>query len=484
MKRESFFLGILCFAIIGCSGQSNKADVPQKAAALTFEERQKRSIPNNNSEIKLQPNPDFNFRIAAKKVTPGVVHIKSTYSYEGPKNQNDNFWFRFFFGGGTEKPQAEASGVIVSSDGYIVTNDHVVEDAENIEIILQNQKSYKAKVIGIDPETDLALLKIEENNLTFIEFGNSNDVEVGDWVLAVGNPFNLTSTVTAGIVSAKARNIDILKRKGAVESYIQTDAAINPGNSGGALVDYTGKLIGITSAIATPTGAYAGYSFAVPVNIVKKIIDDLLISGKVKRGYLGMILKEMTSEESKQLKTDITSGVFVDSILEGGAAMEADMKTKDIITAIDDHEVTTSAQLQEILEQHHPGEKVSLKVLRKGKEKRIELTLKEFEGKFPKSIVSKTQMLKNLGIKIKPLTDKEKKQLKVSGGVKVTEISKGKIYYNTNIKEGFIITRINGTPVNTEDEFIKAIENSKGNVTLEGLYPDFFGVFYYGFNLD
>ena len=238
------------------------------------------------------------------------MHIKATFTNDstqffGPIN--DDFWRRFFSEVIESKFQVEASGVIVSSDGYIVTNDHVVEGAKDIEILLPNKKTYKAAVIGIDPETDLALLKIQETNLNFIEFGNSDEVEVGDWVLAVGNPFNLTSTVTLGIVSAKARNINISKSKNAVESYIQTDAAMNVGNSGGALVDYRGKLIGINAAITTSTGSYAGYSFAIPINIVKKIIDDLLINGKVNRGYLGMVVKNISEGVSKQLNTNLGS---------------------------------------------------------------------------------------------------------------------------------------------------------------------------------
>ncbi|OFY87411.1 MAG: hypothetical protein A3F72_04210 [Bacteroidetes bacterium RIFCSPLOWO2_12_FULL_35_15] len=485
MKKNKIFLYLLFFAIIGCKGQDSKNDTLKKVAGITFEEKQKKDISKIIPEQQLTiQNGNFNFRIAAKKATPGVVHIKSTYSaneYFG--YYHDDFWYRFFSQGDTSKPQSDASGVIVSSDGYIVTNEHVVVNAESIEVILHNQKSYKAKVIGIDPETDLALLKIQESNLSFIEFGNSDEVEVGDWVLAVGNPFNLTSTVTAGIVSAKARNINILREKGAVESYIQTDAAINPGNSGGALVDYNGKLIGVNSAIATPTGAYAGYSFAIPINIVKKIIDDLLISGKVKRGYLGIVLKELTDTESKHLNTDITVGVYIDSLIKGGAAIQADLQLKDIIIAIDGHPIKTSAQFQEIMVQHHPNEKIMLTIIRKGKEKRIPVVLNEYEGTAPNPIVAKTEFMEKLGIRLEQLSEKEKKRMKLSG-LKVVEVAKGIIYNNTNIKKGFIITKVNGRTVNTEDEFIKAFENNKGIITIEGGYPNFTGIFFYTFGID
>lgn len=493
MKRAELFICIICFEIIGCNGQnSSKFDTPMTIAGITFEEKQKRELSNNTADPSLlDPSPDLNFRIAAKKATPGVVHIRTTYPldsrFDSHSQFSEDFWYRFFSEEPLTKQQADASGVIVSSDGYIVTNDHVVQDAEDIEITLQDQRSYKAKVVGLDPETDLALLKIKETNLSFIEFGNSDEIEVGDWVLAVGNPFNLTSTVTAGIVSAKARGINIKSEGdevGRSESYIQTDAAVNRGNSGGALVDFNGKLIGINSIIATPTGAYAGYSFATPVNTVKKIIDDLLINGKVQRGYLGLVLKNMNADMSREFNTDITTGVYIDSVLSGGAAMEAELKLKDIITAVDDHRIITSAQLKEIIDRHRPNEKIILTIIRNGKEKRVPLTLKGIEGIFPKTVINKKELLKKLGIKVVELSDKEKKKLKLTSGLKVAEISKGEIYNNTNIKKGFIITKINGKPVNTEQALAKAFENKKSGITLEGIYPGFPAIIYYTFSLN
>jgi serine protease Do len=483
MRRNKLFICVLCFSIAACRGQDNKVDSENKTGHLTFEEKQKADLAKRTDESKATlVNPDFNFRLAAKRVTPGVVHIRSTYSgqqYSG--SLNNDFWYRFFSEGDI-KPQANASGVIVSSDGYIVTNDHVIEDAEDVEIILYNERSYKAKIIGIDPETDLALLKIEETNLPFIEFGNSDEVEVGDWVLAVGNPFNLTSTVTAGIVSAKARNINILKRRGAVEAYIQTDAAVNPGNSGGALVDYNGKLVGINSAIATPTGAYAGYSFATPVNIVKKIIDDLLVGGKVKRGYLGAVLKNVPAGELKLSGADI-AGVYIDSMITGGAAMEADLKLKDVIVAVDSHKVVTTTNMKEMLEQHRPGEVITLTILRDGKEKYIPVTLKAEEGTIPRPVIAKAEIFSKLGIRLEELTKDEKKKLNLTNGLKVVQVSKGKVSSNTNIKRGFIITKINGKRVNTQEDLVDVIDNSEDAIMLEGIYPDYSGVFYYAFSV-
>ena len=489
MNKNLVFLSCLCLVIIGCKCQDSKLDSSKKPKQISlFEEKQRRDIANINVKLEAKPSSSiFNFRDAAKKVTLGVVHIKATFSddnnqFFGPVN--DDFWRRFFSDVLESKLNVEASGVIVSSDGYIVTNDHVVDNADDIEVLLHDKKVYKAKVVGIDPETDLALLKIQETNLNFIEFGNSDDVEVGDWVLAVGNPFNLTSTVTSGIVSAKARNINILKRKDAVESYIQTDAVMNVGNSGGALVDYQGKLIGINAAITTPTGAYAGYSFAIPINIVKKIIDDLLISGRVKRGYLGMVLKNISDAESRQLNTLITNGVYVDSLITGGAAIEAEIKTNDIISAIDNRKIETLAQLQEIIAQHRPEEKIIITVIRKGKEKKLLLTLKEYEGTEPETLVAKAEMLTNLGIKIQELSEQEKDKLKLSNGLKIIEIQNGKINNYTNIKAGFIIIKVNGKPVKTREEFIKEYLNTKEVFTLEGVYPNSSVIYFYSFDID
>jgi serine protease Do len=486
MGKNKFLIYILYFSIIACKGQDNNKEDLKTTKGTTFEEKQKKVLDSKTDKTEAEyVNPDFNFRLAAKAVTPGVVHIRSTYSgQQFSGTLNDDFWYRFFSPGDLAKPQADASGVLVSNDGYIVTNDHVVEDAELVEVILNNDKLYTAKIVGIDPATDLALLKIDEKNLPFIEFGNSDDVEVGDWVLAVGNPFNLNSTVTAGIVSAKARNINILRTKGAVESYIQTDAAINPGNSGGALVDYKGKLIGINSAIATPTGAYAGYSFATPVNIVKKVIDDLLVGGKVRRGYLGVVFKNITDEGSKKLNAEAGSGIYIDSIVKGSAAMEAGLMLNDIITGIDDHKIANSAQMKEMLERHSPGEKVILKIVRNGKEETVPVTLKETEGTIPKPVIARAEIFARLGIRLEELSRQEKSRLNLTSGLRVTEISKGKIYSTTNIKKGFIITKVNNKRVSTQEEFADAFENNKGSVMIEGVYPQYSGVFYYAFEAD
>lgn len=260
------------------------------------------------------------------------------------------------------------SGVIVSADGYIVTNNHVVQDAVNITVTLNDKRVYKASVVGTDPSTDLALIRIDEKNLPFLAYGNSDDVKIGEWVLAVGNPFNLTSTVTAGIVSAKARDINILGSKGAVESFIQTDAAINPGNSGGALVNTRGELIGINAAIASGTGYYTGYSFAIPVNIVKKVVDDFTRYGKIQRAYLGVYYREIDDQFAKDKGLNSLSGVYIDDVVAGGAAEKAGIRKGDIITNIQNKPVNGKSELMEVVSQLSPGDVITVAIVRDGKE--------------------------------------------------------------------------------------------------------------------
>ncbi|MDX1408157.1 MAG: trypsin-like peptidase domain-containing protein, partial [Saprospiraceae bacterium] len=329
---------------------------------------------NENGEIV-----PLDFTRIAEDVMGAVVHIKSTYSYNGYRQQpglpnpfedlfrNDPFrdFFnpRYFYRSPSPDQQpdpqvriGQGSGVIISEDGYIVTNNHVVADAVDLEVILHDNRSYQASLIGTDPSTDLALLRINENDLPTLPLTNSDDVQVGEWVLAVGNPFNLTSTVTAGIVSAKGRNINLLRERFAVESFIQTDAAINPGNSGGALVNLAGGLIGINTAIASPTGAYSGYGFAIPANIVSKVVEDLINYGVVQRGVLGVMIRTLDSHLREEQNLKATGGVFVDSLLENSAAGEAGIRAGDVILGIDDQEVLTSPQLQEIIARHRPGD--------------------------------------------------------------------------------------------------------------------------------
>lgn len=489
MKKYKLFAYLLFIMATACKSQNKDNDNNESyRETVSFEEKQKKDRLNSTEYKSSEPPPalPFNFRMPAKKAIPGVVHIISTYSIsrENFPDISTEFWYRFFSESTSHKYFAKASGVIVSSDGYIVTNSHITEGAEHIEIVLENQRSYRATIVGADLKTDLALIKIDAVNLPFIEFGNSDQLEVGDWVLAVGNPFNLTSTVTAGIVSAKARNINALSNTDEVGSFIQTDAAINPGNSGGALVDMNGKLVGINSIIATPTGAYAGYSFATPVNIVKKIINDLLRNGKVNRGYLGLVLKNLTLEKSKQFNAETSTGIYIDSVIKGGAAMDADLKAKDIILTINEHKIVTPTQMWELIEQHSPGEILAFTILRNGKEKNIPVRLKELEEIKAPHVISKTEVLGKLGIEIARISEKEKKKRKIKSGLKVTDITKGKIYEHTDIKKGFIITRVNDIPVNTREDLENAFLVNRDKILIEGIYPGLPGLFYYYFGME
>ncbi len=446
------------------------------------------------SENYMSASTDFTN--AAALTTPTVVHINTTYSPKQRSNNSNIDPFRDFFGGndfwnfrmdpyGNNGPkESSGSGVIISDDGYIVTNNHVIEDGDKITVILNNKKEYTATVVGSDPSTDLALLKIEASNLPFIHFGNSDSTKVGEWVLAVGNPFNLESTVTAGIISAKGRNINILKDKGSIESFIQTDAAVNPGNSGGALVNLHGDLIGINSAIATPTGSFAGYSFAVPVNIVKKVVNDLVKFGVVQRGYLGVSIANINEDLAKKYDIKTLEGIYVDAVNDGSAAAEAGIKSGDVITAINDVKVTSTSELQEQISRYRPNDQITVTVMRGDKQKVLNARLKNAEGET--SIVRKDQVssFATLGADFQNITSEEKKKLGVNGGVKVTKLYDGKLTKNTDIREGFIITKVDNKLINNIDDLKAALQNKSGQgVMIEGTYPNYGGTYFYAFRM-
>ncbi len=448
------------------------------------------------------------FTDVAKKVMPAVVHIKSTQLQNIPNYQYrqypdpfreffDDDLFRHFFGPHFrfESPQPQqrprgpqarvgtGSGVIISTDGYIVTNNHVIDNADDIEVTLDDNRVFKAKVIGTDRSTDLALLQIKAKDLPSIPLTDSDKVEIGEWVLAVGNPFNLNSTVTAGIVSAKGRNINILRDQSAIESFIQTDAAINPGNSGGALVNLQGGLVGINTAIASPTGAYAGYGFAVPANIVSKVVDDLLKYGIVQRGYLGLMIRDVEGNLAREKDLSVTEGVYVDSITENSAAGDAGIKEGDVILEANGTELKSSAKLLEIIGRHHPGDKVSLRVNRKGEEMDFLVTLRNREGKEKIYERDTREILDILGIEIEEIEKETARKLEINGGLRITKLSPGKLKRHTDIRVGFIITHIDGKSVKTIDQFVKILEGKEGGVMVEGIYEDYPGRYYYAFGL-
>ena len=431
----------------------------------------------------------IDFRYAAASSTPSVVHIKSTFKvervamngYQDPfQDFFGNDFFKYFHGQSPYKaePQvATGSGVIVSKDGYIVTNNHVVENADDVEVMMNNNKSYKAKIIGRDADTDLALVKVEASDLPAINFANSDSVLIGEWVMAVGNPFNLQSTVTAGIVSAKGRNINLIGNEGqkpnstAIESFIQTDAAVNPGNSGGALVNVSGELVGINTAIASPTGSYAGYSFAVPSNIVKKVIFDLQKYGVSQRGFLGVTIRTMDDKTAKDVGFDKPYGVYVDGVNKGSAAEEAGLKNKDVITKINGISVNSSPELQEQVAKYRPGDKIEVEVIRDGKTSALNVVLKNKYNTVAQ-IDNTRDILNTLGIKIENLTPNELRSLGIEGGVKITDLRDGKLSQFTDIRKGFVITQIDDEKVNNVDDFVNLLKEKNGKVLVEGIYPN------------
>lgn len=438
----------------------------------------------------------LDFTETSEKVLDAVVHIKSTQSGSSYGNQGGRelpdpfkeFFGDMFKGRSPEGMQSQprvgtGSGVIINDKGYIVTNNHVIDGADDVEVTLYNNQSYQATVIGTDPTTDLALLQIKADNLKTMSLVNSDAVEVGEWVLAVGNPLGLNSTVTAGIVSAKARSININSDKFAVESFIQTDAAINPGNSGGALVNLDGNLVGINTAIASRTGTYTGYGFAVPSNIVTKVVEDLLKYGNVQRGMLGITIRTMDGNLAKEKNVDFTKGVWVEQVGKDSGADLAGVEAGDIILSVNGMETATSPRLQEIIAGKRPGDKVLVSVNRNGKEKELEVILKNSEG--GTSIIKKEEkeVFNILGADFENLNKELAKKLDLDGGVQVSKLYPGKIKRETQIREGFIITHIDGKRIKNVDDMANMLEGKKGGVMLEGIYEDG-GKYYYAFGLD
>jgi serine protease Do len=413
-----------------------------------------------------------NFIAAAEAVTPAVVNIK-TYQTGGTLE----FWRANSYG------NASGSGVIVSSDGYVVTNNHVVEEGDEIEITLNDKREYKAKLIGVDPSTDLALLKIEASKLPYMTFGNSDSLRVGEWVLAVGNPFNLESTVTAGIVSAKGRSIDILEGQDRIESFIQTDAAVNPGNSGGALVNTNGELIGINTAIITRSGRYEGYSFAVPANLVRKVIKDLRDYGAVQRGLLGVFIDEMTNEKAKDLGLTSVEGVYITRVSPGSGADDAGLRTGDVIVGINGVKTKTLPEMQEQVGRYRPGNSIAIDYIRKGKRKKTKVILKNKSNSTDIITASTSSLMEDLGLDVRELTRDEEKRLEVQG-VKVIRIYRGSRIERTNMDPGFIITKMDNQKVTSVEDLTELLEKAEGKVMFEGGYENYPGEYYYAFPMN
>jgi len=416
---------------------------------------------------------------AAQLTVPAVVHVRTKSKIE---TTYSNPLYDFFYGNGSitrsEPVIGFGSGVIISPDGYIVTNNHVIKGAENITVTLNDNREFDAQLIATDPSTDIALLKIDAKNLAFIPFGNSDDMKLGEWVLAVGNPYNLTSTVTAGIISARARNLDILTGNYKIESFLQTDAALNPGNSGGALVNVKGELIGITTAIMSPTGGFSGNSFAVPSSIVKKVISDLKSYGKVQRAILGITPIDVNAEVAKQHNLSITEGVYISDIRNDGAARDAGLKAGDVIIKLGSVATENTSRLQEELSKFSPNDKISVIVLRDNKELTYNVILKSLENE---SKVANSGDIIIMGAKFSELSTDEKQKLGIKYGVKISELKSGK-FSKAGVEEGFIITRMNNNEVNSVNDVKNILNDTHGGLYIEGIYPN--GVIaYYAFGL-
>ncbi len=439
------------------------------------------------------------FTAASTSATPAVVHIKTKTKARQATNNlprghnpfSDLFGDDFgdLFGGPNSQTipeqRASGSGVLISDDGYIVTNNHVIDGADDINITLNNRRSYKATLVGADPASDVAVLKIDGKTLPYMVYGNSDDVKLGQWVLAVGYPLTLDVTVTAGIISAKSRSIGINRRQSEspIESFLQTDAAVNPGNSGGALINTDGQLIGINSAIASPTGSYAGYSYAIPVNIVKKVVNDLMKFGTVQRAFLGIqySMEDPTDDERKEYGLREGEGVLVGDAPVGGAASVAGIKKGDIVTKINNVKVTTGPEMVEQVTRYKPGDKVTVTYLRNGKENTVNLTLKNRAGNT--DVVKNATMVEKLGAQVQTLDKKSAAALDVPGGVVVKKIGNGSLS-KTKMQDGFVITSANGTVVKNIDDLSVILEKNKGNtVKLEGVYPGYEGNYGYPLNL-
>ena len=432
----------------------------------------------------------FDFTVAAAKVTPSVVHITSTQgamAQNGPGQEDERLqqipeMFRDFFGDSFRgMPQqrgprmGSGSGVIISSDGYIATNNHVVADADELTVMLTDNRSYTAKVIGTDPTTDIALIKIDEENLPALTLANSDNVKVGEWVMAAGNPLmGLNSTVTAGIVSATGRSIDILRQSAgnyAIESFIQTDAAVNPGNSGGALTNVDGDLVGINTAIMSPTGSYAGYSFAVPSNIVKKVVDDLKEYGKVQRALIGVQIVDVNAATAEKFDLDMTRGVYVDSVMDGGAGDEGGLEVGDVIIRVDEKTTNKSADLQSYVGRKRPGDQVTVTVMRDGDETTLNLTLKGREDEAMVASNTRSTELESLGAQFQELDEETLSELGVDHGVQVVRTYPGKLRQQ-GVRPGFVITRVANKSVKSLDDLTEVVKGEKGGVLIEGFYPD------------
>tara|TARA_A100000171_G_scaffold52177_2_gene69405 strand:+ start:2055 stop:3542 length:1488 start_codon:yes stop_codon:yes gene_type:complete len=485
MSKRQFILGMLASSLLG--GLVVLLGISFFGGTETvngsFSLNRSNSVATSFGTISDEPHDysvpaGVNFIEASRKIVPAVVHITNREEIKGTSSR-----WRRLLRNGVKFRESTGSGVLISEDGYITTNYHVVEGADELEVRLDDNRRLKAEIIGADPDTDLALIKINAKGMPYIDFGNSDQVEVGEWVLAVGNPFDLNNTVTAGIVSAKARNINLITgntdNRYGIESFLQTDAVVNRGNSGGALVNLQGELIGINTAIATNTGTFSGYSFAVPSILVKKVMDDLLEFGEVKRGLLGVTIRDADGVGTVEL-----SGVRIMGVSPGGAADEAGLKEEDVITGVDGKEVKTTSQLQELIARKRPGDAVSISYKRKGDDRETSLKLQNRESLAaidlaePELIFEKedgvsenTLTYEIAGAVFEDLSSQLKKSLNLEGGVHLSQLGEG-AWKASGVKEGFVITKVGDDDITSLEQFQKIIDTKTKDFYVMGKYPN------------
>jgi len=499
MKSKAILIGAI--AVVGTGLLFATGVTGKRAYNSVLDEPQTPVVKTTYTATSPAAQP-VDFEKAASAAVPSVVHIKVTMKAKevshmetpGGDDQDDPFggMFRRFFGDGGQgghqfvepDQKASGSGVIISSDGYIVTNNHVVNGATDITVTMNNRRNFKAKVVGTDPNTDLALIKIDAKDLPVMNIGNSDDVKLGQWVMAIGYPLNLDVTVTQGIVSAKSRNIGINTQAVApVESFIQTDAAVNPGSSGGALVNTNGELIAINSAIASPTGSFAGYAYAIPSNLMKKVISDIMKYGSVQRGYLGISMAPEGLDDASKKKLGMTNtdvdGVYVIETSPNGAAAKAGIQKGDVITNVDDQPVTSDARLAELIARDKPGDHVKLTFVRNGETKTADAVL---QGKLGNFASTETAAVESLGAKFSDVSKDDAARLGIDGGVVVNDIQNGVLSNQTNMRPGFIITKIGDIRVHNVAELKDALSKQGSNFQIQGVYPDSKDVYYYGIN--
>ena len=481
MSLTTLRVAVVAVALFGATACGNKtvsdetaSNAMQQQPQTVVEAAQNTPQVYRASFLPTENNPDF--VDAAEASVNAVVHIKTTI-IQKTTTYNDFFgaFLEHLYGlpgqSQSNKMVAYGLGVVLSPDGYIVTNNHVVEGADEVEVTFNNKVVRKATIVGTDPTSDLALVKVDGADFDYLVFGDSDKVKVGEWVLAVGNPFNLTSTVTAGIVSAKARNIGILGENSNVESFIQTDAAVNRGNSGGALVNTKGELIGINAAIASHTGSYEGYSFAIPSNIVRKVVDDLLMYGETQRAYIGIYPQEMDAERAGKAGMEQIKGVYVAGVTPEGAAQKAGIREGDVIEQINGTEVNSTTQLMEVIRQYRPGDEVDIQVVRNGRDHNYRVSLLNEEGST--DVVKRGESFYNatFGVMLQPVSKQEAKTLRIDNGLKIVEIRQG-AFQGAGV-EGFIITAVNGKAVSNKKDLESAIASNRSRKTyIEGVYPN------------